>query len=261
MIDQLFTKRTFLAPCNTFLLIPWVTPYPLHILTFHMRTTQGFHIKRPSFGSPQVSSDAVVPARSLYSKPIRTVLSDHLVKVVMRQGWSVTAIRLSWPRDEASNQHAWRQLVLLRSELDELARSFPGAALIVSAITGGLVGQRKVYPGVGFWIATHKPVTDCKVVLDHFHRNSSGATAKLLLQPYQTQEKDYSTVLFHMVKDNVSGCVPRHVQESVSLVWGKETAQWEPVVKIFVQEPSLKGSLDSLTKELEAVNFPIPIID
>ena len=220
-------------------------------------TMHASHLSPFLFGSLQVSSEAVVPARSLYAKPVRTVLLNHLIKPVMQSGWAVIGLRLGWPRDEESNEYAWLQIVRLRAELDEIARKLPDSLLIVSAITGVLVGQRKVYPGVGYWIVTRSKTTDCKAVLAHFSTN--GATAKLLLQPYQNAEKDYAQVLFHLVKDNVAGCVPRHVQTSVRQVYGSET--WEPVVKIYNQQPSLRPTLEKLTAELEALNFGIPVME
>ena len=212
---------------------------------------------------PTVSKEAVFPAQLLYSKPIRNVLSDRMVRPVVDKQWSVAAVRLSWPKDEARVQAIWQKIVKIRQSMDELAKCVPlDCVFLVSSISGSMSTQRRVCsPSLGYWIVARSHDWDCKLLPDHFHTNTWGATAKLLLQPYQKAHKDYSNTLFTIVKDNVSGCVPRLIQTSLRHCYGEETELWEPATKIWVSDQTLRDTLGQTVSNLMEVRFQTQLLE
>ena len=214
---------------------------------------------RPFFPPSQQgsSTDAAVPASALYSKPVRTVLAERLVGPVLQQCWGVTAVRFNWPFDHATTQLAWQQIVQWRESLDAVIRAVPDCVYFVSAVTA-TVSNGKVLPAVGYWIVMRSAISDCKLLMAHLTANKLSAKPKLLLQPYQKSEKDFSNALFKIVKDNMSGCVPRLMQESVQIC-GVE-GQVEPAVRICGVDPAQWSHLETVVSELCQLRFTTKLV-
>ena len=209
----------------------------------------------------QVCYDAATPTTSMKNPAVRHILSEQLVRLALSNHWGVTAVRFTWPNTEGTAQGVWDNISALRAALDKLMAMFPDWVLFVSGVSGSLGPQRKVRPSVGYWLVTRSEVSDCRAILAHVQANQCGATPKLLLQPYQKTEKDFTQVLYTLVKDNVGGCVPRMVQDSRRLPGGlSQVADWESVVQIHLKDRLLKATLDRTVGDLSEARFPIPLI-
>ena len=188
------------------------------------------------------------------------------MRPALRHQWGVTAVRFSWPHDGLSNQMTWKEIVAHREDLDRVVCGLPQCLYFVSAVcataTANVRALHGGFPGVGYWIVTPSPMPDCRLLLQHLNTNHVQATPKLLLQPYQKSERDLNNVLFKILKDNMSGCVPRLVQESWQHCHGssKIENQVEPAVRICMIDPIIEQHLMTTVSELEALRFYTKLI-
>ena len=195
-------------------------------------------------------------ASKLQSVPVRNILSKQIVAPVLNSGWSVTAFRMHWNKEQdAMVENIWDQILQIRASLDRLVQQLEGIVYFVSAINAtnsALVdGQRKVKPGVCYWIVLERAL-ECRVFTQHMDSNSVGANLKLQLQPFQTTEKDLCSSIFNAVKDNMGGCVRRMVDE-IQARSGDQTK--EAVVKVYVAEHGPKKLLSRTLSDLCSVRF------
>ena len=214
------------------------------------------------------SSVATLPAFKLRSPPVCNILTQDLIQPVVENNWNVAAFRMHWPRIDGSIQTLWDRIVPIRAELDELVKTIPGPLFIVSGIYAtasysktGPNAVCRVLPGVGYWVVTKGPSLDSRSLCDHMNNNRCGATMKLVLQPYQTAEKDFRQALFNTVKDNVEGCVRRLVEDSRVYCYGPTERLGEPVVKIYVTKEGPRNRLSRVVRDLAAVRFRADLIE
>ena len=209
--------------------------------------------------------DASTPASVLYSKPVKSLLTERLVRPAINHQWGVMAVRYSWPHDELTNKRAWEQIARYREELDQVVAQLSDCLYFVSAIGGtptGPSGLKWGHPGVNYWIVNQTSPSDQIVLLQHLTTNQVFATPKMLLQPYQQRECDFNSILFKIVKDNIHGCVPRLVQESWQRCYGSSNTDnhVEPAVRIYVKDPSMENDLRTTVSRLRQLRFPTKLI-
>lgn len=198
-------------------------------------------------------------AYKLKSQQVRTVLTAQLVRPVLANGWSISSFRMHWNKASPSAIHGiWAQIVEARAELDQLVRRVPGLLFFVSAINATNAtlpdGQRRVNPGLYYWVVS-KETVDCRELALHMESNSVGAYLKIQLQPFQTTEKDISGSLCNAVKDNMSGCVRRLVEEAQAEEAQAEGSSKEAIVKFYVGKDGPSDMLPSVLSSLEKVRF------
>ena len=209
---------------------------------------------------------STVPASKLGSRPIKAVLTENIRGPVLQSNWNVAAFRMHWSRPEINEQTIWDQMVLMREELDKLVKIIPEALFIVSAISAtfnqiktGQKGSYKIRPYVAYWLVSER-MTDNRNLCDIMNNNNCGAQVKIMLQPYQTTEQDISNALFNTVKDNVTGCVRRLVEDSSESCYGPSERLREPIVKIFVAKRGPMNMLSQAVVNLAGVRFHAELI-
>ena len=160
----------------------------------------------------------------------------------------VAAFRLIWfGQDSQYLQDTWSHIVSLRTQIDQLvlaqADTMP---FVISAITAtqsaklkgtssGGSSQYRVYPAVSYFIVTENSGLKESDLFNQMQANRFGATMKLMLQPYQQDEKNIINELFHVVKDNAEGCVRRHVDISAQAHPQYQEGKY-PIVIVYVKE-------------------------
>ena len=208
--------------------------------------------------------DSMAPCSTLNVPQARPILLERLVRPAMANKQMVVAVRLTWPKD-SPRQNLWQQIVRLRRDLDAITCRLPSCAYFVSAITAvkqnDQFKQPRVWPAVGYWAVLREPLRECKLIMDLYNQNLCGAAVKLMLQPYQTTEKDLSSVLFNLVKDNVRGCVPRLVQISQQMSCGEGQPAWEPVMKICVLDRGVKEQLQEAVDAFQRIHFYTGLVE
>ena len=218
---------------------------------------------------PQVAAiggDATAPCSSLNSAAAKASLMEQLVRPAVEQLQSVVAVRLTWPKDDSARQAMWDQITAVRHDLDALAMQLPHCLYFVSAITAVKQCDRskketKIWPAVGYWAVLKQPVGDCKLIINAFSQNSCGAAVRLMLQPYQTSEKDVSGVLYNMVKDNVRGCVPRMVQASLQRQHRTSAGAPETPVRVCAVDKEVLPHLHRAAAALQDARFATDVIE
>ena len=214
------------------------------------------------------TSMSTLPAPKLRSRPVCDILDRQILQPIVQNQWSVSAFRMTWPRVLDANRNIWDQIVLMRVELDRLVQQIPGALFLVSAINAtsaqmksGSETSYKIHPGIVYWLVSRQPITDQRSLCSHMNANNCGAMLKLVLQPYQTTEKDIRNALFSGVKDNMEGCVRRLVEESCSHCYGPAERLKEPLVKFYVAPDGPKDMLSQALNDLAAARFRAELLN
>ena len=197
-----------------------------------------------------------MPAHSIRSKPVRTILSEQLITPALQHDWGVTAVRLTWPKDDGSSLQLWDNIVRVRAGLDDLVKGAFDCLFFVSAITATVSSKKNVCPAVGYWIVSPSREVDAAYVMNQLTNNPYGAQPRLILQPYQRSEKDFSNVLSTLLKDNIGGCVPRYVQVSQQRCYGRDCDLQESAVQVVLNDPAVRPMLEKLIRDLAVVRFP-----
>ena len=216
---------------------------------------------------PVSTSKAVRPAEKLQSQPVCDVLIHDIIRPVQQNNWNVSAFRMNWSKTGIGEQSIWDQIVMVRGELDKLAKTIPGGIFVVSAIGASFSpiksGQKtsyKIHPFVAYWLVS-KRMTDNRNLCEIMNTNNCGAQVKIMLQPYQTSEKDISNALFNVVKDNVAGCVRRLVEDSCQCYYGPSSRMQEPLVKIYVAKNGPITMLKQAVGNLSSVRFHADLLE
>ena len=211
---------------------------------------------------------AVQAAKRLKSQPVCNILIKDIIGPVQQNNWNISAFRMSWSRTGTDEKTVWDQIVLIREELDTLAKDIPGALFFVSAInatTTQIKGTEKisykVAPAVAYWFITDETVLTSRDLCDHMNNNRWGATLKLVLQPYHTADKDIQSALFNAVKDNTAGCVRNLVEDSCERCFGPSERTREPLVKFYVAKHGPVNMLRQVVGNLAAVRFRADLIE
>ena len=186
------------------------------------------------------------------SPQVRKVLSDQIIAPVVANGWVVSAFRMYWKREQPySTDMIWGQIAETRTMLDALVRQVPNLLFIISSINATNAsfsdGTRMVKPGVAYWVVSREAL-DCCELSKHMGRNNVDATLKILLQPFQTSEKDVTNVLYSAVKDNMGGCVRRLVEDSQA---NRGMTTKEAIVKFY--SASQNGPTDMLSVAINSL--------
>ena len=153
------------------------------------------------------------------------------------------------------------RLVELREELDNIVYTLPGVLFFVSALTatkssaspkGSAYTQYHLHPAVGYWVVSSPDVRfDQRQLFMTMQENRLNANLKLLLQPYQREEKHIINSLHLVLKDAMDGCVPRMVHASAMQCLGEKGVNY-PIVKLHVVDDK---SLAILTPAREALGM------
>ena len=216
---------------------------------------------------PVPTSKAVRPADKLQPQPVCDVLLEDIIEPVQQNNWNVSAFRMNWARKGIDEQSIWDQIVVVREELDSLAKTIPGALFTVSAISASYSkmksGQKTIYktnPFVGYWLVSQGMI-DTRTLCDTMSNNKCEAQAKIVLQPYQTTKHDIKNALFTAVKDNTASYVRRLVEDCCERYYGPTKRTHEPLVKIFVANNGPKDMLTKAVANLADVRFYAEILD
>ena len=176
----------------------------------------------------------------------------------------MTAFRLSWfSQDPVFLEDLWNNIISLRTNLDARVQEIGGICTVVSAITGTISGvhkagqQRRVYPGVAYWIVIKDSAFSERMLFNHMNTNKAGATMKLLLQPYQQDEKHLCNALCAALKDNIDGCVRRLVNRASEVKPDPEGAEVQhPIMKVFVvNNPAEMDRFQQAQVDFRSVRF------
>ena len=216
-----------------------------------------------SLQMPSHHSESTLPSGTVKSPEARTMLDRYIVSPFQQPGYRVSAFRMSWFSQESDFlQKIWDEIVHLRVKLDCMVTNIPGVDVCVSAITATKSGlrktqdpaERKIYPGVSYWIVTPDTGFNERDLFNRMQANPFGATMKLLLQPYQSSKKDVCTALYGVVKDNMEGCVRRMVDMSAIQSLGQQPGQY-PVVKAFAMNEQHVEKLNEAQVHLKTARF------
>ena len=216
----------------------------------------------------QVANKTSLPASCLSSPAIKQILSADLVTPVLAHGWKVCAFRMTWSgRDNASVDVVRARLVELREELDKMVQTLPGVLFFVSAITATSSKNRSqgvythfIHPGVGYWVVTDPDVGfNQQQLFTTMQLNRFRASMKLLLQPYQQEEKHILNSLHLVLRNTMDGCIPSMVQASALQCLGQEGGNY-PVMKIYAVDKSMVNFLAPIQTSLQSSGLNSEVI-
>lgn len=206
------------------------------------------------------------PNINLSSANIRTVLTSHIVKPVAASNGHVVAFRLVWRGQETELDHAWKNIIHFRNNVDEALKLFPAVAFFISAVTGTVSIHSRtdqptgVYPALAYWVVGQQPDFDESRLLGVMMQNGLGANVRQITQRRkQTDPPDPAnsygaSTLFMVVKDYGKG----YVRDKMDSAIGTSTAS-HPAVKCFVHDTRFSGVLAAARENLHLSGFKLVV--
>ena len=207
-------------------------------------------------------SENTLPAPTLQSKYYQEQLRAHLINPILQMGESkIMAFRLSWLKaDPSMAQSLWNSIANMRDAFDLILKQVPGVECFVSALTATAVKNKKdtspkynIYPRVGYWLVCSEQL-NLRDLYDRMDSNPYGTTMKLVLQPYQKDEKAISSALFSVVKDNIVGMVRRTVDSAVT---SQSHGRRVPIVKVVALTEHTGSILNRACNHLNQARFEV----